>query len=96
MFCKRRQVEDMIDGLGIRAYRIQVDAPPPDLAALDPGNLIINPLREAHNVGTPDGSYIAQRSAPPWFVDPRTRCTGGSPSACAAARTGGSASRLFR
>lgn len=69
---------DMIDGLGTRAYRIQVDAPPPDLAALDPGNLIINPsFEEAHNVGTPDGSYISSNDpAASWFVDPRTAVHG--------------------
>ena len=65
---------DVIEALGTRAYRLQVGPPPEDRATIDPANLIVNPsFEEAHNVGTPDGSYLgagADRSAS-WFVDPR-------------------------
>ena len=65
---------DFVDAFGTRAYRIQLDPPPADRAAIEPRNLIVNPsFEEAHNVGTPDGSYlgIGGDAAASWHVDPR-------------------------
>jgi hypothetical protein len=65
---------DVIDGFGTRAYRLQVDPPPDDQVTLDPSNLVVNPsFEQAHNVGTPDGSYLSvgEDTAASWHVDPR-------------------------
>lgn len=68
------KLSDTIEGMGTRAYRLQVGRPPADLAQPDKANLTVNPsFEEAHNVGTPDGSYVSQGAdmAASWFVDPR-------------------------
>ena len=73
------KLSDMIDAMSTRVYRLQVAAPPPDLATLDPANLIVNPSwEEAANVGTPDGCYLGYGSdkGATWYVDPRTAAHG--------------------
>lgn len=76
---KAGKLTDMIDAFGSRVYRLQVDPPPADRATLDRRNLVFNPsFEEAHNTGTPDGSY----TGPPadlgasWYVDPRLAAHG--------------------
>ncbi len=69
---------DVMDALGTRVYRLQVAPPPPDAVALTPGDLILNPsFEEAHNVGTPDGSYLSGAGGHgSWRVDPRLAVNG--------------------
>jgi hypothetical protein len=73
------RLRDVIDAMSTRAYRLQVAAPPADLATLDTRNMIVNPSwEEAANVGTPDGCYIGYGSdqAATWYVDPRQAAHG--------------------
>ncbi|NPV47953.1 MAG: hypothetical protein HPY69_13410 [Armatimonadetes bacterium] len=70
---------DTIEPFGTRAYRLQVDRAPADLATLADGNLVFNPsFEEAHNTGTPDGSYLStpQDKGASWYLDPRTAAHG--------------------
>lgn len=73
------RLADVIDAMSTRVYRLQVQPTTPDQVKLDPRNLIVNPSwEEAHNVGTPDGSYIGYNgdNAASWYVDPRTAVHG--------------------
>lgn len=70
---------DTIEPFGTRAYRLQVAPPPADLATLAEDNLVFNPsFEEAHNTGTPDGSYLSipQDKGASWYLDPRTAAHG--------------------
>jgi hypothetical protein len=73
------KLSDMIDAMSTRVYRLQVEAAPPDLATLDPKNMIVNASwEEAANVGTPDGcytGYLGDKGAT-WYVDPRVAAHG--------------------
>lgn len=77
---RKGRLVDLIEGMGTCAYRLQIEAPPADIACLHPKNLIVNPsFEEAANVGTPDGSYLSYYGADKaatWFVDPRTAVHG--------------------
>jgi hypothetical protein len=73
------RLRDMIDAFGTRAYRLQVSPAPADRVKLADTNLIFNgSFEEAHNVATPDGSYLGQPAdlASSWFVDPRLAVQG--------------------
>lgn len=73
------KLTDAIEPFGTRAYRLQVEPAPADLATLADGNLFSNPsFEEAHNVGTPDGSYLSipRDKGASWYVDPRTAAHG--------------------
>jgi hypothetical protein len=73
------KLADTIEGFGSRAYRLQVGPAPAGLAKLAEGNLVFNPsYEEAHNVGTPDGSYLGRPrdKAASWYLDPRTAAHG--------------------
>ena len=68
------KLNDMIDAFGTRVYRLQIAAGPEDRVKMDPKNLTVNgSFEEAHNVGTPDGSYLSfgGDQAASWFADPR-------------------------
>ncbi len=69
---RQGKLQDMIDGLGTRVYRLPLE-PPTETVSVAEANLVVNPSFESSgNVGTPDGCYVgAGHPGASLFVDSR-------------------------